>query len=323
MDFAQNLVRAMAPMLEARLTVVRPDGHPGRVGQMLMRYLGEVKLELRFWRRCAVALFPNYFIFPLAFTKLRRVVVVHDLQFKHYPQYTHPVKRFVLEMSYRCARRYADGVVFISGATRDDFLQLYGSPKRHVVIYNPIAIEPPPYMPSTRPYPYVVANFHYYPHKNLGGLVAYYKALRTAWPELRLVLTGHKPPDLDAIVGGDPAAAGIEHVGFVSKDEVIALVQGAAFFMSLSQFEGFNMSAAEAALLGKPLVLSDIPVHREVFGGVALFVDPAAVSIPVQQVLSHVRSGMVAARRWQYADRVAPTATACEYLAFMNSVYAD
>ena len=46
--------------------------------------------------------------------------------------------------------------------------------------------------------------------------------------------------------------------------------------MSLSTHEGFNIPPAEAVLYGVPsLVLSDIPVHREIYGSLG------AVFVPV------------------------------------------
>ena len=318
-DFADNLLAAMVPVVGARLTVVRPSAVSTRLGQTAMRYFGELLLELRYWRRPAVALFPNYFIIPLPFSRLRRVVVVHDLQFKHYPQYTHWLKRIVLDLSYRCARRSANGLVFISDATRADFLQFYGPPRRHAVIYNPITAPAKSVRPAIQTAPYVVANFHYYPHKNLTRLLAVHQALRASWPELRLVLTGHKPANLEAMIGGNAASRGIEHVGFVSKAAVIQLVQGAEFFMSLSQFEGFNMSAAEAALANKPLVLSDIPAHREIFGDIAMLIDPQSAEIPVTRILAYLQNRRANSNVvWNNAVRVQPGAVAQQYVDFMQ-----
>jgi glycosyltransferase involved in cell wall biosynthesis len=318
-DVAENLVAAMQPLCGERLTVVRPRRRDSRVGQVAWRYLSELALEWHWWREPAVALFPNYFICPLPFSRLRRVVVVHDLQFKHLPRYTSPLKRLVLELSYRCARRFADGVVFISAATRDDFLRFYGEPRRAMVIPNPVAIELPSDAPSPRPYPYAIANFHDYPHKNIVGLLACFEGLRARWPGLRLLLTGNRGADWERLVGSDASARGVEHLGFLPKFEVFQLIAGSRFFISLSRFEGFNMSAAEAALLGKPLVLSDIPAHREMFGDIALLVgldgpvDPDAVLRYVQAEASSAPQRPA----WVGAERVAPAAVARQYLSFM------
>jgi glycosyltransferase involved in cell wall biosynthesis len=73
--------------------------------------------------------------------------------------------------------------------------------------------------------------------------------------------------------------ASVRHRGLVSRDELFRLYRGATAFISLSTSEGFNLSAAEAATLGVALLLSDIPVHRELFAGYALFVGSEACDL--------------------------------------------
>lgn len=320
-DFADNLSAAMRPMLGKRLTVCRPRRVEGRKAQILARFLSEIILELRYWRRPAVALFPNYFICPLPFSKLRRVVVVHDLQFRHYPEYTSVLKRKFLDICYRVVKRYADGVAFISAASQRDFLSFYGVPRLQTVIYNPVCVDTRALNDtSVSGSPYVIANFHFYPHKNLQNLLECFRAIRAVWPELRLVLTGHRTPEFDLILGSDPELQGVDHRGFLPKDEVIRLVQGSKFFMSLSLFEGFNISAAEATLLGKPLILSDIPVHRELFGDVALLVDPQSQSFAVKQIVEYVTR--FEDRDWRHSAHVTPEYAAAEYVRLMTGAFA-
>jgi glycosyltransferase involved in cell wall biosynthesis len=52
----------------------------------------------------------------------------------------------------------------------------------------------------------------------------------------------------------------------------------AAALLSMSALEAFPLTPAEAGSVGCPLVLSDIPPHREVTLGNATFVAPGAVS---------------------------------------------
>src|ERR1051326_8323524 len=47
----------------------------------------------------------------------------------------------------------------------------------------------------------------------------------------------------------------------------------ARVFVSVSLYEPFGLSVLEAAQAGCALVLSDIPTHRELWDGVALFVE--------------------------------------------------
>lgn len=52
-------------------------------------------------------------------------------------------------------------------------------------------------------------------------------------------------------------------VGFVSRGELISLLRTATLIVQPSFFEGWSTSVQDAKALGRPLVCSDIPVHRE------------------------------------------------------------
>ncbi|MEW2503890.1 MSMEG_0565 family glycosyltransferase [Amycolatopsis sp. NPDC047767] len=69
-----------------------------------------------------------------------------------------------------------------------------------------------------------------------------------------------------AELGVDPVVLGpVEH------DVLPSLVRSAAVFAFPSTKEGFGLAAMEALAAGVPLVTRDLPVLREVFGGVARF----------------------------------------------------
>ncbi len=56
--------------------------------------------------------------------------------------------------------------------------------------------------------------------------------------------------------------------------EAVALMRSAGIFVSPSLYEPFGLAVAEAARMGLPLVLSDIPTFRELWDDAALFVPP-------------------------------------------------
>jgi glycosyltransferase involved in cell wall biosynthesis len=62
--------------------------------------------------------------------------------------------------------------------------------------------------------------------------------------------------------------------GFVSDETLAGLYSGAAAVVLPSLAEGFGLPAVEAAACAAPVVLSDIPAHRETLGEDALFFPP-------------------------------------------------
>lgn len=60
-------------------------------------------------------------------------------------------------------------------------------------------------------------------------------------------------------------------LGFVSEAELRTLYREARAFVTASRDEGFNIPPLEAMACATPVCCSDIPVHRELFEGAALF----------------------------------------------------
>ena len=69
-------------------------------------------------------------------------------------------------------------------------------------------------------------------------------------------------------------AAGVRLLGRLEDEVLAALYSGAAGFVYPSIYEGFGLPPLEAMACGCPVAVSDIPAHREVFGGAAMYFDP-------------------------------------------------
>lgn len=324
-DVARNVLAGLKAAGASGYQVLEPSATV-RNGKLrtLLRFLCDMWLSVRYYFSPVVLLYPNYFCTPLPGARSRSVVVVHDIMFRHYPAYVSPAKRLILDLSYRIVQKRADGVIFISKDSERDFIRTYGEPRRYTTIYNPVVLKgaSPDTVRTVGPMgkPYVIANFHYYPHKNLEGLLRVFDQLHAVWPDLQLVFTGNKPPQFDELIRQSKSPEAICHLGFLPKEQVMAVVRDAAFFMSMSQFEGFNMSAAEAALLGKPLILSDLPVHRELFADCAQFVALSSDTVDATALMRFVQNHVP--RSPAFATAVAPEAAATQYLAFIDQVAA-
>ncbi|HEX8471812.1 MAG TPA: glycosyltransferase family 4 protein [Brevundimonas sp.] len=79
----------------------------------------------------------------------------------------------------------------------------------------------------------------------------------------------------------DPRPVSFAHLnllGRLSPGEVAELLSNSAAFVSAARYEPFGLSVLEAAQAGCALVLSDLPVFRELWDGAAVFVDPTDTS---------------------------------------------
>lgn len=79
------------------------------------------------------------------------------------------------------------------------------------------------------------------------------------------------------LIGPNGAEIAVRHavaLGPQNDDQIAARLSAQPIFVSAARYEPFGLAALEAAQVGCPLVLADIPTFRELWGGVALFVDP-------------------------------------------------
>ncbi len=245
----------------------------------------------------------------------RVVNVVHDVQFAYLPELFSAERLGALHRTFEETRENADEIIFISEAARRQFLQVFGAPRRHRVIYNPIdAAIPAATSRMTAGAPFLLASIHYHPHKNFAGLLAFFARLAEQDAALELVITGYGGEKIRPFLADIPAAIRprVRHLGYVDRRRLGELYRDARAFISLSRFEGFNMSAAEAASHGTPLILSDLPVHRELFSEQACFLDPTMPSLEAARAFLAARSS-AATPGWKLAGACRPEAVGAAY----------
>lgn len=114
-------------------------------------------------------------------------------------------------------------------------------------------------------------------------------------PDCRLILVG-SGPDEDAYrhLAHDLGVSGRVHfLGALPRDELGSLMAAADVFVFPSRWETFGLAAVEAAMAGLPLVVSDMPVLREVLSSLdersvrfARAQDPHALAADIQSILA-------------------------------------
>lgn len=133
--------------------------------------------------------------------------------------------------------------------------------------------------------------------KNVDGLVDVLARVLPATPAQAL-LCGDGPllEHVRGRIAREGLAADVVAPGFVTLAP--ALVKRAAVFLSLSRYEGMPNAVMEAAALGCPVVLSDIPAHRELLDDeAAVFVPAEAVEPAAEGVLGCLRNPAAARER--------------------------
>ncbi|MFG2681337.1 glycosyltransferase [Streptomyces sp. NPDC048392] len=182
----------------------------------------------------------------------------------------------------RILARSEDSIVAVGGRSTRFLLDDVGIPASKVTTLTnatePRTTVPPPPWDWARD-PYYVAVQSLYPHKGHDALLrAFAHVLDHAHEPVRLVIIGDGDQTIPLRLLADRLGI-TEHVVWLGavwhKDLVDSVLAGARAFVSMSRFEGVPISILEARQHGLPLVLTDIPGHRDGAGS-----SPAAL-VPV------------------------------------------
>ena len=161
------------------------------------------------------------------------------------------------------------------------------SPERIHVVRFAVSIEPAslfadPEVVRRRyglPVSYFMVPNQFWKHKNHRLLL---EAMTLANSKCLVVSTGYQGdprhpghfPSLLRYIEANNLGDRFRMLGIVPLEDVYALMRGAIAVLNPSLSEGWSTTVEEARSLGVPLLLSDIPVHREQMGSSARYVSP-------------------------------------------------
>lgn len=237
----------------------------------------------------------HFFNYVVPFgVKGKKVVTVHDLAFREYPETVRGRTMLMLKRHLKQSIRRADAVIAVSEFTKQEILKYYDIPEETVYVV-PNGIDSTQYHTGygeeqigqvKKKYGIEKEYFLYLgtiePRKNLSGLI---RAYRIFYDKLKkqgknvpqLVLAGGKGWMYDDIFRtAEEMFSGNEvlFTGYVDEDEKAPLMNGASIFCFPSFYEGFGMPPIEAMACGTPVLTSDSSSLVEVAGDAAYLTDP-------------------------------------------------
>lgn len=257
-------VRGAAGLAEPGVRV-RHRPAPARALQALWSRVPFPPVEL-LAGRCDVFHATNFVLPPSL--RAAGVVTVHDLTFARHPDTVTPTVLRYQRLVPRSVRRAAL-VLCPAEATADDVAEHYGLSRARVVA-TPLGVDPSwaaPTAPDRHrlrlPDRYLLFVGTREPRKQLPVLLAAHAAARAQDADVpELVLAG--PAGWGA---EQELPAGVRLAGWLSDDDLRAVVGAATALVLPSRYEGFGLPLLEALAAGTAVVASDLPVHREVTGG--------------------------------------------------------
>ena len=114
-------------------------------------------------------------------------------------------------------------------------------------------------------------------HKNLSQLIYAFNSIKDSFPNLKLVIAGKKDSrvdDIDLLKEKFNIKDRLIEIISPSDEKILCLYKYAKAFVFPSLYEGFGLPPLEAMACGIPVIVSNIPVLKEICGDAAYFVDP-------------------------------------------------
>jgi glycosyltransferase involved in cell wall biosynthesis len=263
----------------ARLFIFDLRGHPLTP---LSRPLTAAAYVL--WMRlagCDVFFGANYFLPRLhGAAARRRVVTVHDLTYKRFPELLQKETLENLERQMQREMARADAVICVSASTRRDLLSFYQiDPSRVIAIHSgiePLVAGPDLQLPLPKRYILFVSTVE--PRKNLALLLDAYERLRKSGSyEGSLVIVGRigwKSAALVERIDRSKWRNDIVRLDYVNPGTLGHVYDRAEMFVFPSIYEGFGFPLLEAMSHGVPSIAARASSLPEIGGEACLYVSP-------------------------------------------------
>lgn len=209
----------------------------------------------------------------------RLVVTVHDITPIKYPEayrgFAFTLVRWFTGDSVRRARL----VLTPTQAVADEVARHFHVSSRKIIpFYNGVDTQVFHPVPDDHAPPYIFTSGAIEARRNIETLLHASAMLGEKLPwQIRIAGNVRDPQyfaSLKTLVDGLGLTKRVQWLGFVDDGQLIELYQRARVFVTASRDEGFNIPPLEAMACDVPVLCSDIPVHRELFSGSALFFSP-------------------------------------------------
>ena len=238
---------------------------------------------------------PDLRITPIS-EECKKIMVVHDLSFHHFPQYFSLQTRLWYKiLNPKRELKKSDHLIAVSEFTKKDLIRTYNILETKITtIHEGIDEKLTANIPLQElqkkynlPKDYFLFLATIEPRKNIKNLLQAFTHFNQTNSKVHLVLAGKTNPKIFATVPKQQRK-NIHFIGFVEEQDKASLYTNAKAFIYPSLFEGFGLPLLEAMKVGTPVITSNISSMPEVVGDAALLIDPqepATITAAMEKVL--------------------------------------
>jgi len=221
-------------------------------------------------RRSRRALSTTHHALPF---RRNQILTVHDLR-----PYSDPdtwVQKFYFHKMLGRALHRCDGILTVSETSKRDIIAAYEIDSHKIfVVHN--AVDPPPAFIESLPVencpPYLLMVGASWKHKNALEVLEEHDCWTQSFRLKILAGDGQYPELLRKRAKQLGILEKVDFLRAATATELANLYRGCSALVYPSRAEGFGLPPLEAMAYGKPVIVSDIPVFRELFGDLPYFV---------------------------------------------------
>lgn len=245
----------------------------------------------------------DVFLSPDGFCSLRTktptLLVVHDISFKHFPEYVPFVERQYYNRFMPRFIQKATRVATVSEYSKQDIVANYAiAPDQVDVVYNGVNPEFIPLSGEDRqavrdqfsngqPFFFYIGSVH--PRKNVSRLIQAFDQFKARCDSpMQLLLGGRmawQTSEVEQVYSASPYQSDIHFLGRLSESDLFRLTASAFALTYVSILEGFGIPILEAMQCNTPVITAKVTSMPEVAGDAAELVDPFSVDSIAQGML--------------------------------------
>ncbi|MFZ5977078.1 MAG: glycosyltransferase family 4 protein [Bacteroidota bacterium] len=250
-----------------------------------------------------------------------KITVIHDLAVIEHPEWFNWKFTLFYKFSLKWILYYSKFIISVSNFSKTRIEEIYGIQSAKIgVVYNAVSEK----LIKVKTNPFANSSFNFLiskkfilcvasidPRKNFKRILEAFNHVENY--EFDLIIVGKKSNAFkDNLVTENYER--IHFIGYVNDEELSWLYKNALFFIYLSLYEGFGIPPLEAMANGCPTLISDIPVHRELYNGTSFFVNPnniESIKIAMMQLLndfelreSLIQKGLEISRKYSWSNSV-------------------
>lgn len=234
------------------------------------------------------------YILPFFMPKNTKLVThIHDVSFKVYRKFILWKDILFLDILIPWTIYKADKIIAVSKFTRDEIKKYYPYAKGKIdIVYNATNPNKNTFREVSNkqlikikskynlPEKFILYIGTLQPRKNIPTLINAYAKIKNKIPEIKLVIAGDKngynfDKKIDIIIDKyNLLDQEVRFIGFVDAKDKNVVYSSAQVLVAPSFYEGFGITPLEAIKENTPVLISDIPVHREIYEDGAIYFNP-------------------------------------------------